>query len=256
VKFLVTKKTLWISLLLILGLGLFAQEVESLETAEKTETTEATEATETELTEESENLKPKKSFWDIFGVSAGFGPALYLNTQSTLNSAPSPIFYPVSIGLSIPRDAWISLQPAIKFWTGYYLITDEIVAPAEIENRTAKVYSFLLDFPVMFRIDFFDKLDFRASAGIAVFARYGTLAGGVKESDYGFYGTAGKDLEYINKWFFDNLRFVYLSGGASFIFNYGRLMYGPEASLYVPISILTDFSFDAVILSVGLKIIF
>ncbi|MCQ2576131.1 MAG: hypothetical protein MJ162_05245 [Treponema sp.] len=247
-KFNLIKSTVLVSLILAFSINLFAEEV-----------AEAQEEVLTEVQSDAasvEETKPKKDFFDIVGFCAGFTPSLYLNTQSSLVSAPSPIFYPVYVGISFPKDAWLSFQPGIKFWTGYYLVANDIVSPAEIENRTANVYHFLIDIPVMFRIDFFDKVDFRASAGIAMFLRYGTLAGGVSSSASGYYGTAAKDLEYINDWFFDNLRYVYLSGGVSFMFNYGRLKYGPEASLYVPISILTDFSFDAVILSAGLKLVF
>ena len=205
---------------------------------------------------ETETVTSKKSFLDIFAFCVGFTPSLYLNTQGTTKSAPSPIFYPVYLGIAFPHDAWLSLQPSLKFFTTYYLITDGVPAPAEIENRTALAYSFLVDIPVLFRIDFFDKVDFRASAGISFLLRFATLASGVDASAAGYYGTAANDLEYINHWFFSKLRFIYLSGGASFMFNYGRLKFGPEVSLYAPVSILTDFSFDAIIFSAGVKLIF
>ena len=45
-----------------------------------------------------------------------FEPALYLNTESTLVSAPSPIVYPISFGLLWPNYSKIAIQPTLSFF--------------------------------------------------------------------------------------------------------------------------------------------
>ena len=201
--------------------------------------------------------KSKKGFFDIFAFCLGFTPSLIVNIQGNTTSAPSPIVFPVYVGVAFPQDLFISVQPSLKVYNSYYLVTEDgVVAPAEIENRTVSALSFLIDIPVLFRIDFFGKVDVRASAGISALIRYGFLASGVKDGDYGYTGSAAGDMAYINEWFYSNLRFLYLSGGVSVLFRYNGLKFGPELSVYFPMALITDNTMDSTIISAGLKLVF
>ena len=79
-----------------------------------------------------------------------FEPALYLNTESTLVSAPSPIVYPISIGFLWPDRSTFAIQPTLSFFMMQHLLYEDKALPAEIENRTTTTLSFMLNIPVVF----------------------------------------------------------------------------------------------------------
>ena len=65
-----------------------------------------------------------------------FEPGIYLNTESVLVSAPSPIVYPISVGFIWPDSTVFSVQPTVSFFMMQHLYYDDKALPAEIENRT------------------------------------------------------------------------------------------------------------------------
>ncbi len=122
----------------------------------------------------------------VFGIE----PVLSLNThkkndQGKFISAPSPISIPVYIGLSIPNYTAISFQPSLRFFTGYNLVYEDLVLPAEVENRTGLTFSFLLNLPVAFKLKYKDKYSWSVIAGIAGLFRFAVLPPGVKQQDSG-----------------------------------------------------------------------
>lgn len=207
-----------------------------------------------------EILNSDKPFLRRLDFIMGFEPTLYVNTQKATTSAPSPITYPIYFGFHWPNDTFISFQPSFRIFTSYYLVSDvdgeKLVLPAEIENRTATTYSILFNMPVVFRVNFFDVTNIKAFGGIATLIRIPTLAAGLTEADK---EATKDDMQYIKKWFMGGMRWLYLSAGADWMFNLPKqnLELGPEFSIFFPIgAVISDWSLDAIVISLGLKIVF
>ena len=197
-----------------------------------------------------------KSFLSDFDFVAEFSPSVYINPESTTVSAPSPVIYPISLGFCWPKSNFIAIQPTLSFFMMYHLWYDGMALPAEIENRTSQTVSFLLNLPAVFNIFQNEKSRFQILAGAAVLMRFGILANGVKESDTGFTGTAGGDMDQINSWFWQNARFFYFSCGGSWLYTFTpHLKAGPTINAYIPLgSLISGEGVQAMILSVGLKV--
>jgi len=198
------------------------------------------------------------SFTDIIHSTdfvASMGPAVYLNTNSTLVSAPSPIVYPITFGMIWPNYTFLAFEPTLSFFYMYHLYYDGIALPAEIENRTTFTLSFILNLPVVFSI-YYGHNRLQLNAGLAMLMRYGLLANGVNGDDYGYLGTAADDVSAINKWFWKNARFLYVSAGASWLFGLtGNLKAGPTANIYIPVgTVFSGENVQGMIITVGMKI--
>jgi hypothetical protein len=184
-----------------------------------------------------------------------FEPALYLNTESTLVSAPSPIVYPISIGFLWPNRSRFAIQPSISFFMMQHLLYEDKALPAEIENRTTTTLSFMLNIPVVFSL-FLDNSLFQFTAGPGILMRFGLLSPGVKEGDSGWSGSAGSDVEKINEYFWNDMRWFYVSAGGSWLYNLTpQLRAGPTINVYLPVGgLISDQSAQAMIISAGIKI--
>ena len=224
------KKTLIIAAALFLTGLIFAQE-EEVEAAEITES-------------------PKP-----FDFMMQFEPAFYLNNESYLVSAPSPIVYPVSIGLLLPNNYPIAFAPTVSFFMMNHLLYEGKALPAEIENRTTTTLSFMLNLPALYSI-MLEKSRFQINAGLGIFMRFGLLSPGVKEDDSGWLGTAAEDVEAINSWFWSDLHWLYASFGISWLYNLTpQLRAGPTINAYIPVGgLISDGSAQAMIISAGIKI--
>ena len=184
-----------------------------------------------------------------------FEPTLYLNTESSLVSAPSPIVYPISIGFLWPNYARIAVQPTLSFFMMNHLLYDDKAVPAEIENRTTTTLSFMLNVPVVYSF-FLSTSRFQVLAGPAVFLRFGLLSPGVKETDSGWLGTAGEDVTAINSWFLSDLRWFYFTVGTSWLYNLTtNLRAGPVTQISIPVGgLISDQSAQGMLISFGIKI--
>ena len=184
-----------------------------------------------------------------------FEPGFYLNTESTLVSAPSPIIYPISIGFLWPEQSVIAVQPTISFFMMNHLLYEDKALPAEIENRTTTTLSFMLNIPAVFSI-FLDNSRFQITGGLGVLMRFGFLSQGVKENDIGWTGTAGEDVSKINDYFWGNARWLYATIGGSWLYNLTpQLKAGPVINVYLPVGgIISDQSAQAMLISAGIKI--
>ena len=191
-------------------------------------------------------------------ITAEFSPAVYINPESTLVSAPSPIIYPVSVGVLWPNNATFAVQPTLSFFTMYHLWYDGQALPAEIENRTSQTISLLLNVPAVFSLFPNEKSRFQFFGGLAFLMRFGTLANGVKESDSGYTGTASGDMDEINSYFWSNARFLYLSLGGSWLYDLvPHLRLGPVLYTYLPLgSFFSGEGAQGMIVSLGLKLSF
>lgn len=211
--------------------------------------------TEVEELIQSKGLIHRLDF--VFGVE----PLLAINThiknsEGKFISAPSPISMPLYIGLAIPNYTPLSFQPSLRFFAGYNLVCDNMVLPAEIENRTGLTLNFLLNLPIVFKLNYKDKYSWSILAGIAGLFRYAILPSNVSSSAPGFTGTVQSDIDFMNNWYYKNLRFLYLSAGIDWLFYYGTTKYGPELSVFFPISTFSDKSIDGMMVGVGIKVEF
>ncbi|MBO4532812.1 MAG: hypothetical protein J5726_03855 [Treponema sp.] len=193
----------------------------------------------------------------VFGVA----PIVSINTHvkdssGKFISAPSPITFPLYFGLSIPNYTAISFQPTLRFFPGYNLVYGELVLPAEIENRTSLTLNFLVNLPIVFKLNYKNKFSWSILAGVAGLFRFAMPPINVDPAQAGTTGTIKTDVDYMNKWFYKNVRFLYLSAGIDWLFYYGKTKYGPELAVFFPISAITDKSFDALMISAGIKVEF
>lgn len=209
-------------------------------------------AQETDLQELSRNEKSSGIPVDFV---LQFEPSLYLNTESTLVSAPSPIIYPVSIGFLWPDYSTIAIEPTLSFFMMNHLLYENKAIPAEIENRTTTTLSFMLNIPVVFSF-FLHSSRFQLNVGPAILMRFGLLSPGVKESDSGWTGTAAEDVAAINSWFWNDLRWFYLTAGGSWLYNLdSKLMAGPVINISIPLGgLIVDKDAQGMLISVGIKI--
>ena len=229
------KKLLLIFISLFCLTTLFAQELDSTE----------------QVTEEAVQ-SPKKQTADFV---MQFEPGLYLNTESYLVSAPSPIVYPISLGFLWPDDSKIAIQPVVSFFMMNHLYYEDKALPAEIENRTTTTLNFMLNIPAVFSI-YRKKSRFQLSAGLGVYMRFGLLSPGVKENDSGWTGSAGEDVSKINEYFWGKMRWLYATAGGSWLYNLTpQLRAGPTINVYVPVGgLISDKNAQGMIISAGIKI--
>ena len=229
------KKLLLIFTSLFCLTTLFAQELDSTEP----------------VTEESAEV-PKKQTADFV---MQFEPGLYLNTESYLVSAPSPIVYPISLGFLWPDDSKIAIQPVVSFFMMNHLYYEDKALPAEIENRTTTTLNFMLNIPAVFSI-YREKSRFQLSAGLGIYMRFGLLSPGVKENDSGWTGSAGEDVSKINEYFWGKMRWLYATAGGSWLYNLTpQLRAGPTINVYAPVGgLISDKNAQGMIISAGIKI--
>lgn len=203
------------------------------------------------------NEKEDKSFLERTNLILQFAPSFYISPESHNNkSNVVNIYYPFTIGALWPNDFFISFQPTLTFFTMEHLWFDKYALPAEIENRTSTTLSFMLNLPAVYTLTLKNKSSFYFSAGFGLFLRFGLLANGVNKSDSGFSGTAEQDLKNINKWFWGNAHWLYLTFGASWLYPISStIKAGPVLNAYIPIGTLIDqHNFQGLMFSAGIKI--
>lgn len=187
----------------------------------------------------------------IFQMETG----MYLNSESKLISAPSPVIYPVSMGILWPNYTFIAIQPNVTFFMMNHLWYEDRALPAEIENRTSTTLSFMINLPAVISI-YTKNSRLQFMPGISMLARFGLLANNVDPQDYGYTGSASGDMEQINRWFWSDLNYIYISAGMSWLFNfYNNAKAGPVINLYIPIGSAINYEgMQGFIVSAGFKI--
>lgn len=202
------------------------------------------------FSEPTEDANTKhKSFFQHADIFFELTPGFYINPSQNLVGETASSIYPFSVGFHWPDDFWISAEPSLCFFTMYHLWHNGTVYPAEIENRTSQTFNFLLNFPVCFSIS--SKFgDLKFSPGLAILARFGILANGVSDSE-------NTDVSQINKWFWQNARFLYFTFGTEYIFKLtANLRAGPVIQTAIPLgSLFSGENVQGMIIKFGLKII-
>lgn len=217
----------------------------------------------TKISEVEESLQ-NKSFIHQIDFVFGLTPLMTINTKTKdttgkFVSSPLQIHFPIYVGMNLPNYTYISFQPSLKFFRNYSLLADVdgtgniLVLPADLEGRTAQTWNFLLNLPVTFKLNFFDKNSLNVITGLALLIRFATVPNGIDASEEGLLGSVKTDVDYMNSWFWQKGRFLYLSAGVNWLFYRGTLKFGPEFFIDFPISIFADKKFDA-IFSAGLTI--
>ena len=239
------------AIFLFLATAVFAQEMSERDYVDEQNMT----VSEVEELIQSQSAINKLDF--VFGVE----PLVSINTHKKsadgkFISAPSPIHFPVYIGLSIPNYTAISFQPSLRFFLSYNLVYDDMVLPAEIENRTGLTFNFLLNLPIVFKLNYRDKYSWSILAGLAGLFRFATVPFNVQGTEAGATGTVQTDVDYMNAWFYKNVRFLYVSAAIDWMFYYGKTKYGPELSVFFPIATFTDKSVDGLMVGAGIKVEF
>lgn len=199
----------------------------------------------------------KKDFSPDFFLT--LGPAVLVNTQSTAESAPSPVMYAAGAGLDFFPESQLDFQSRISFFTNYYLWNGEKAKPAEIENRTATALSLLVDL-CGGHSWIFGKNRISLDGGLGFLFRYGILSNGVEKSDKNQKtGTTAKDdIKDINSYFLDFINIIY----PEIAFSYARNIFdgwkaGFESRIYFPLgSISTGDGLDAMLFSLSFKLNF
>lgn len=187
------------------------------------------------------------------------GPMLLVNTASSTTSAPSPIMFSCGFGATLFEDKPVQFEPRLSFYTNYYLWSDDRALPAEVENRTATVLSFMFDLPAVYTWKFGTQT-VKAGAGLGFLARIGILSNGVSGSDENrddSSRTASEDVDDINSYLWSNGRFLYpeLCGSWTYTTS-GGWKAGFEGRLYIPLgSIASGYGLDATILSTSVRLV-
>lgn len=232
----------------------FAQETAVPETAAAPDSAAIQTTTDdSQETEQESEAKIKKTRNIDFFLC--FEPALIINTRDTSESAVSPIVYPISFGAVFFKTKPVTFQPRLSFFANYYLWENDKAYPAEIENRTAAVFSFLLDLPAVYTLNLKEKHHMDFAFGPAFNFRIITLANGVSGSDAGSTGTADGDVSEIRSYLWGNGNFVYLSTYTSYLYSVSdRLQVGPEFRFYISCGqLFSGNGFDSSMLSLGIK---
>ncbi|MBP3708896.1 MAG: hypothetical protein J6I73_00590 [Treponema sp.] len=187
------------------------------------------------------------------------GPAFLFNKEAKTESAPSPVVFPVTFGVSFPNNTFVSFQPRLSFFVNYYLWSNsaQIALPAEVENRTATSLSFLVTLPAVFSFHVSRNSALEVQAGLSALMRFAILAHGVSAGDSGASGNAGSDVKHINKWFWGGARWLYIDTGLAWLYQFSSgTKIGPEARFYFPLgSLFTGRGVDAFIASAGIKVV-
>lgn len=184
-----------------------------------------------------------------------FEPTLIINTDKPEDSAPSPVVYPLSFGVIFPKETLISFQPRISFFTNYYLWNGKGAYPAEIENRTATAFSFLIDLPIGFTFTPGEKHKITLGTGPSILARFAFLSHAVSGSDSG-YGdnTASDDVSKINEAFWNDASFLFINMYSSYLYKFSeKISAGPETHFYLPIgSLACGNGMNSAMISMGI----
>lgn len=171
-------------------------------------------------------------------------PSLLLNTKDKKYSAPSPIYFPLSLGVQI-ETPFAKIEPSISLWTNYYLLAHDKALISEIENRTSLAISSMINIPASFSIG---ETGLSISAGFAFFLRFALPLEGIEASD---------EVSKINEYFWQKMRFLYLSTDVQWMFDLPKVKAGPILRFYLPLGgLISDKSMNASIFNLGLKVCF
>ena len=198
------------------------------------------------------------NFSNFCDVNFSLAPALLINNDKNHKSAPSPVTYPVSVSFRFPNYSLISFEPGLSFFYNYYLLSDAIPRPAEIENRTGTVLSFFVD--LVANCSFTIKKNHTIDLGLgpAFLLRFAMLSNNVNATDFGTSGSAENDVKIMNEYFWSDANFLFAKIDFSYLYKFSTyIKAGPEFKFYVPLgSLFNEQGLNSAMISLGIKIRF
>lgn len=202
--------------------------------------------------------KEDRTFLNTMSINMELTPGFYLNpntgNETLVGQSASPI-YPFSFGFVWPNYTSFAIAPSLSFFMMNHLFDNGTVYPAEIENRTSQTFNFIVNIPLYVSL-FMKRGTIQLAPGFAILPRFAVLANGVGATDSGFTGSAKGDVDEINKWFWQNARFLYFSFTGCYLINLtGTVKGGPVLHAYVPLgTIISGESIQGMIISIGMRI--
>ncbi|MBQ3671495.1 MAG: hypothetical protein II921_08475 [Treponema sp.] len=240
------------------------QEGEEIEIANDEESVDDTDEYYAEDDEESEEDFEEEEggrrlpFISFIGT---LGPIFTLNTDSSTSSAPSPVAFSGGLGALFFEEKPIFAELRVSFSMNYYLWDGKKARPAEVENRTATVPSFMIDVTGGHMFHFGNNY-LGVAAGIGLLLRFAVLSHGVGEDDYGYTGdsssSAKDDVSSINSWFYEGSNFFYPEAAITY-YRYvsDAMKFGGELRGYFPVgSYSSGDGLDGMKVSLSVKVNF
>ena len=186
-------------LLIFLSFNIYAQESKPKQEAEQ-KTEETNEADQTEV---------------LTKIPSDFG--FYIGTEMVFSSLKKQAAPPMGTALNLGAEyeykgiKKLSIVPSLDFSLFHYGLRRKKAYICEIENRTALTMSLLLDVPFLARFDL-HPWTISIGGGLALFMRFGLLEPGIKPEETGTEGLSlVKEVQEINRYFWQNGRFIYPS---------------------------------------------
>lgn len=220
--------------------------------------------TETEKSERNQKTiigkqftKPEdfKGFLNQVDFNIQMSSSIYVNTQSPLVSAPSPILFPFTIGFSWPNYTFLAIQPSVSFFILNSLWHNEMALPSEIENRTATSYCLFFNIPASFSL-YLKQSKIQLSVGAGILLPITAISAGVSPTDSGTSGSAELDVAKIQEYYISKGRLFYITAELAWLFDItNKMKLGPVIGAYFPLgSFINDEGFSRFMGHVGVKI--
>lgn len=146
-----------------------------------------------------------QSFRKNFFLTGGLCTVISIGQKSY-----TPVLFSVGGGYSFKIKNNFYLDTRISFYSNYYLWDESLQAalPSEVENRTSTSINIALDLPFVASFNF-GKHTLRAGGGLGLIPKINFLSSGVSTNDEGSSGSAGEDLNLINKYLWSYARWIY-----------------------------------------------
>ena len=196
-----------------------------------------------------------KGFLNQVDFNIQMSSSIYVNTQSPLVSAPSPILFPFTIGFSWPNYTFLAIQPSVSFFILNSLWYNEMALPSEIENRTATSYCLFFNIPATFSL-YLKQSKIQLSVGAGILLPITAISAGVSPTDSGTSGSAELDVAKIQEYYISKGRLFYITAELSWLFEItNKMKLGPIIGAYFPLgSFINDEGFSRFMGHVGVKI--
>ena len=196
-----------------------------------------------------------KGFLNQVDFNIQMSSSIYVNTQSPLVSAPSPILFPFTIGFSWPNYTFLAIQPSVSFFILNSLWYNEMALPSEIENRTATSYCLFFNIPATFSL-YLKQSKIQLSVGAGIILPITAISTGISPTDFGTSGSAESDVAKIQEYYISKGRLFYITAELSWLFEItNKMKLGPIIGAYFPLgSFMNDEGFSRFMGHVGVKI--
>lgn len=165
-----------------------------------------------------------------------FGTSIILcDTEQNANS-PASIAFNLGCEYEYKFAKYVAIHPSVDFSFFHYGWLNRRAYITELENRTALVFNFMADIPVLVHFNL-KSWSISFGGGLGFLIRFGVLEPGVNANEQLTKGiTASQEIKEINKYLWKNGRFLYpsLRFKTEYTFNSGWKV-GIMLKTYIPI---------------------